>query len=329
MKKFLIQIGFFGLFALIFYVVALNIWGVYAPKFLAGNINQKIGVHGFTAKRMDEVAGTGKVDILFIGSSHCYRGYDPRIFLRDGNTSFNLGSSSQTPLQSEILIKRHLSQLKPELVVVDVYPVVMQNDGVESTLDFIGNTPIQADLASIALSSKNAVVLNSLIFRYTRQKFGLDTMAIHRTTKGDDTYIPGGFVENNAVMSESASHTPKALEFADNQVEAFASIIEFLQENKVNYIIVQSPLPRTRYQSYTNNAEIDSIFSSYGKYYNFNEMATVPDSLFFDDSHLNQRGVEFFNTHLIERLKSDGILWPKEKDIERRSFGMLAEESGN
>lgn len=311
MKKFLIQIGLFLVFALVFYFIALNIWGVYAPKFMVGNVQQKIGVHGFTAKRMHDAADAQNIDILFIGSSHCYRGYDPRIFGRENYSSYNLGSSSQTPIQSDILLKRYLSSMSPELVVIDVYPVVMQNDGVESTLDFLGNTRIQSDLAKIALESRNAVVLNTLLFRFTRQQMGWDTLAIHRTVKGPDTYVDGGFVENNEVMQAPQQHGSKKLEFAEDQVDAFESMIHFLQEEKVNYVIVQSPLPVSRYQSYSNNAEIDSIFGSYGKYYNFNEIATVPDSLFFDDSHLNQKGVEFFNTTLIERMKMDGILRQK------------------
>ncbi len=323
MKKFLLQFGLFLLFAATFYFVAINIWGVYAPKFMVGNIQQKIGVHGFTAKRMNDAEKLSNVDILFIGSSHCYRGYDPRIFNRENYSSFNLGSSSQTPIQSEILLKRHLQNLSPDLVIVDVYPVVMQNDGVESTLDFLGNTPIQNDLASIALKSKNAVVLNTLILRYTRQQLGLDSLAIHRTTKGPDTYVDGGFVENNDVLKQSQSYSTKKIEFSDDQVDAFEDMIQFLNDEKINYVIVQSPLPRSRYQSYSNNKEIDSTFASYGRYYNFNEMATVPDSLFFDDSHLNQKGVEFFNSTLIQRLKMDGILWGKDRMENSKSLGAL------
>ncbi|MFM9986549.1 MAG: hypothetical protein ACKVOK_15015 [Flavobacteriales bacterium] len=324
MKKFILQIGIFLLFAAAFYFVALNIWGVYAPKFMAGNVKQKIGVHGFTAKRIHDVGEVSNVDILFIGSSHCYRGYDPRIFQRENFSSFNLGSNSQTPIQSEILLKRHLKNLSPDLVILDVYPVVMQNDGIESTIDFLGNTTIQKDLAAIALQSKNAVVLNTLLFRYTRQNLGLDTLPIHRTTKGSDTYVEYGFVQNNAVFKNTATYSTKKIEFSDDQVDAFENMIQFLNDEKINYIIVQSPLARARYQSYSNNREMDSTFASYGRYYNFNEMATVPDSLFIDDSHLNQNGVEFFNNKLIERLKMDGILWDKEKTEATKSLSSLS-----
>ena len=116
---------------------------------------------------------------------------------------------------------------------------------------------------------------------------------------------------------------PKKIEFAEEQVDAFEAMIQNLQNEKINYVIVQAPLPRTRYESYSNNREIDSTFASYGKYYNFNEMAIVPDSLFFDDSHLNQKGVEFFNTTLMERMKMDGLLWPKGNPENSKSLGSI------
>ena len=43
--------------------------------------------------------------------------------------------------------------------------------------------------------------------------------------------------------------------------------------------------------------------STYSKFYNFNEIIDLNDSLhFFDSHHLNQNGVKIFNNKLIELL---------------------------
>ena len=79
--------------------------------------------------RFRELQTVSDVDIIFIGSSHCYRGFDPRIFERLGLKTFNMGSTSQTPLNSYYLIRDKLDQLKPKLVIIELYPVILAGDG--------------------------------------------------------------------------------------------------------------------------------------------------------------------------------------------------------
>lgn len=56
---------------------------------------------------------------------------------------------------------------------------------------------------------------------------------------------------------------------------------------------------------------MDSLFQSYGKYYNFNEFIQMDDSLhFYDVDHLNQGGVNIFNEKLLDILRKDSILPP-------------------
>ena len=80
--------------------------------------------------RLKEVKTVKNVDILFLGSSHTYRGFDTSIFHDCGYSAFNLGSSSQTPIQTLTLANRYLKQLNPKLVVLEVYPGNFTGDGV-------------------------------------------------------------------------------------------------------------------------------------------------------------------------------------------------------
>ena len=77
------------------------------------------------------------VDVLFLGSSHAYRGFDPRIFRKRGYSSFNLGSSAQTPSQTKVWLKRYLKHLNPKIVIYEVYPGTFSSDGIEASLDLV------------------------------------------------------------------------------------------------------------------------------------------------------------------------------------------------
>src|SRR5438477_3987320 len=75
-------------------------------QLVIGNDSAAGGI-GHTLQRLREVESVGSVDILFIGSSHAYRGFDPRLFAETGLTSFNLGSKAQSPLNSYFLLKHY------------------------------------------------------------------------------------------------------------------------------------------------------------------------------------------------------------------------------
>ena len=139
MKNFISNTVLFLLFLSIFYSTFLIIWVHYAPSRFKPNIIYNMGSYGFMYSRLSEIKNYENTNILFLGSSHAYRGFDTRIFLDKGLKSFNLGSSSQTPLQTKVLLKRYLERLNPKLVIYEVYPETFTIDGVESSLDIIAN----------------------------------------------------------------------------------------------------------------------------------------------------------------------------------------------
>lgn len=62
------------------------------------------------------------IDLVFLGSSHAYRSFNPKIFEgKLGVTSFNMGDSSQNPVDSYYVLKETLKRNKPKLVVYEQY----------------------------------------------------------------------------------------------------------------------------------------------------------------------------------------------------------------
>src|SRR5690606_12876278 len=87
------------------YSVFVCIWGYFLPVKYSKNLNFKIGSSYI---RFQEVKKYNNVDIVFIGSSHAYRGFDPRIFKKAGYSSFNMGSTAQTPVQTKYLLEQYI-----------------------------------------------------------------------------------------------------------------------------------------------------------------------------------------------------------------------------
>ena len=122
MKQFVSDIlKFIGL-ASIIYLSGIFVWGKFIPQKLKPNLQYIQGAYGFINTRAKEARISDGVDVLILGSSHAYRGFDVRIFGEAGYKTFNLGSSSQSPIQTYLLLKRYLDLLKPKLVIYEVYP---------------------------------------------------------------------------------------------------------------------------------------------------------------------------------------------------------------
>jgi len=259
--------------------------------------------------RLEEIKNIRDIDILFLGASHAYRGFDVRKYQDEGYSCFNLGSSSQTPIQTEILLKRYFDQLNPKLIVYDVYPSIFASDGVESTNDLISNGDFNKEIVNLALSQKSIKIVNSLTYALF-DKFILKENYIEPRVKGEDTYIDGGFVLKKLKYNNKRKYLKEYdYKFKSYQLEAFSNILNFIEQQRTEALLVQIPSTSYRYKAYADNEMFDSMMnSSNSEYLNYNLTLTLDDSLnFYDDSHLNILGSEIFNEKLLvdikERLK--------------------------
>ena len=76
-------------------------------------------VHSYSRAMLQELyAEAGKIDTLFLGSSHCYRSVDPdAVDAALGTYSFNAGSSQQLPDGSYYMLREAAAQnqLRPSI----------------------------------------------------------------------------------------------------------------------------------------------------------------------------------------------------------------------
>jgi hypothetical protein len=288
----------FFLYAILFYIVAIILFGEYNLKELNKNLNYRRGSYGHMFSRIQDINKADHLDVLVVGSSHAYRGFDPRIFNSQNINLFNLGSNIQTPVQTKFLLEKYLDRLKPSTVIFEVFPEVFKSDGIESTLDIISNDKIELNTFKMVLQINHLKVYNSFIFAYYRQFFGLDNNFVEEKEKDGDKYVKGGYVEKLITNRKEINLKvkPRNISFHKSQLKAFTKIVEILKVKKIKLILVQAPVTSYYYNNIENKQEIDSLFSQYGLYYNFNGKLKLSDNLdFYDSNHLNQTGVEKFN----------------------------------
>jgi hypothetical protein len=298
LKSILLFVPFLIIVYSLFIVISLNL----PFKLLKSNINYEKGSYGHLYSRLNEIKNYENVDILFLGSSRSYRGFDTRIYEQYGLKCFNLGSSGQTFIQTNVLLKRYLKQLNPKIIIFEVSPLNFSSDGVESSIDLIANDKNDLHTLKELIKWDNIKTINTAIYGFYDDVFiRKDFVEVRK--KETDLYIPGGFVEKELMYYEAKKYENEEVIIKDNQLEAFKKCINIINANKIELKLVQAPITGSRYKSYSNIEEFDRLISSYGEYYNFNKLLELKDSIhFYDSDHLNQNGVVIFNQELIKKL---------------------------
>lgn len=292
-------------------IVVVCVGGELLPKKCSRHfVRYKRCGSGHLFSRLEEVRQVKDVDILFVGTSHCYRGFDTRIFGRAGYSAFNLGSSIQTALQTELLLERYLDSISPKRVIFEINPNIFSSDGAESAADVISNDYIDWRTVRMACKVNRYRIYNTLVFGLYRQYTGIGKELRQSAVFQQDRYIPGGYVESKRFENKAAKPIEKKkYTFRDNQLDAFEKVLAMFRERKIPYVLVQAPITKAMYASKTNNDEIDSFLRQRGRYYNFNHLLRMDDRYdFFDNDHLSQKGVGKFNRELIAVLRRDGFL---------------------
>ncbi len=304
MKNFSRRIILFSIYATFLYIVGLIVWGQFSPIDL--NLNYKLGAGGHSFTRLKEVQEVKSIDLLFLGSSHTYLGFDTRFYDGVGINSFNLGTNSQTPLQTEYLLNKYLDSLNPRTVIIEVCPMVLSLDGVESTIEILSNQKIDMELIKLSLSQRNLKVLNTLIYALFREiLFDEKNRFSENVVKGSDVYVKGGFLDKEMSYYKKSNFSSKTWKPNNVQLEALKRVINMIEKRSIQCLLIQSPVVTDYYHSYTNNEEFDSYISEYCKYFNSNEMLTLNDTIdFFDYHHVNKNGVKQFNQFVIGILDS-------------------------
>jgi hypothetical protein len=248
--------------------------------------------------QIEDLGSIKKLNVLFLGSSHTYMSFDPRIFKKAGYTSFNFGSSSQTPLQGEFLYSKFVEEIDVDLIVYEICPLDIASSGVESNIELLNAMELDFPLFKLVLSLKTFRSINSLVYFVFNQWEGKLP-----EEKIDYEYIRGtGYspIFKTAPKIKQKQKT-SIFEVEEKQLAALFNLTNGWKRKNQKFILVQTPVTRNYYASISNSSEIDSLFNQIGPYVNYNNLENsfvlnLNDTIdFFDAHHLNQNGVEKFN----------------------------------
>jgi len=264
-----------------------------------------MGGNGFTYTRLKEVKNPGNVDVLLLGSSRAYRSFDTRIFDTAGLTSFNLGTSNQTPIQSLYLLEKYLEKLNPATIVFEVNPDIFSNNGVESAIDIISNEKMNVSLLKMAADINDIKVWNTLIYSTFRKSTGLENSFIEGNQKTDQKYIKGGYVLSLTENFDQDAGNSYVCQLNRKQLDAFEKIISLVKSANIKILLVQSPVVSALYNSCSENENFDRLVNQRSDYINFNRTLNLTDTLHFTDGqHLNQNGVAIFCNEILKLLQA-------------------------
>jgi len=277
--------------------------GGHALIYRTGDYYQYRG--GIAYAKFQEFDPSVRYDVLVVGSSHAYRGYDPRIFAKHGVRMFNLGSSAQTPMNTYFMLKEYAPKGSTQLVIMDVYEGAFEGDGLESTSELAVNIGSTEASVGMAVALRDLRAINMLAVRL----FTAGTAPDYT----DSTYRSGGYAEHLDSLEKPVDY-PRVdrKRLKEKQVDYFLRSLALCKERDLPLVLVSHPSPHqgdslghAAFVSY-----IDSLIHPFNvPYLDLSFGHTLSDhDHFYDHNHLDQAGVEIFNGQLIPKLREAGLL---------------------
>lgn len=244
-------------------------------------------------------------DVVIIGSSHAYRGYDPAVFVARGHSAFNLGSSGQAPLNSRFLIEHYLDSTNAPLLVYDVFEGVFNNTGFESTANLVPNLPGTRASWGMVRSLGDLRGLNILALRLL--------VPPKAPVYVDSLYQGLGFCPRTDTLRKVPRPMPPMDEdLAEEQWGHFKAAMELCRQRGIQVVVTSHwALPaRSRGGHRVFAAQVRQALAGTGIPYV--DLTDAPGStdmdLYADDNHLNAAGAALFTAQLVDSLERRGCL---------------------
>lgn len=297
--------------------------------------------NSYTRIALHEMYEQENIDILFLGSSHCYRSIDPSI-IDDawGVNTFNGGTSSQLPKASYYLLKEVGRNHQLSKVYMEVYYDLMwTNQDYRSAtgiyiisdymkpslnrLQFIWDTGGRDYIAhGLILGRRNWEKL--LDFSYMRENLRKKNTAAYRNYQyllsDNEDYMGKGFVYSSDYIEKGAfaakePFAPIAASAISEENQIYLDkIISYCQEHDIDLIFYSAPLPDFRltgcgnYDSYIKQMQI-FLKDKNVSYYDFNlcrgDILSLDELCYMDDNHLNGKGARLFSAFFADFFSQD------------------------
>jgi len=283
--------------------------------FIIPNVNSTTGGYGYSLERFRDAELEKDVDVLIFGSSHAYRGFDPRVLEENGKNVFNFGSSAQTPINSYYLLEQYGASMKPKVVVMDVFWDGLASppaEAVESSIDICSNKELNKLDLEMMIGQHNVLLTNTFMFHAIRNKLKPIANAVQENIENDQ-YISGGYVERTfegSIEKDLIGMKPEKKEYNSQQLDYILKMKQYCDENQIRFVLTRVPITAEVIVATPNTKELkeqmvdfcSSNSIEFIDYCNLSEFEAIGlDSYhdFYDPTHMCKTGVEKFNRYLL------------------------------
>ena len=263
---------------------------------------------GDTYKKMHEFDFSSNFNVLVLGNSHAYRGYDPRLFRKFGLEMYNLGSSAQSVVNTFFVAKHLIPKEFDGTILIELYPGSLETDGAESTLDIITNSKSNSLAFDVLINAPSISGGNLFVLRYFNKYFG-------GAMYDKEGYVENGYVmKTDSVKIDSFRYEEYLMNYNPQKenIQYLEQLILYLKKRRIKFLLVTHPLPKEllRENLYPFLKTVNDIAEKHKiEYwdYSYNHELSAKYH-FYDMHHLNQSGVNIYNNIICERLaKKIGI----------------------
>lgn len=271
-------------------------------------------------------------DMVFIGASSCWAHYNPAIFDSTLNIrTYNLGIDGHSwypcqPLRYNTYIKH--SQSKPKYVIINIDMATLgSNTNFKYEREqFFPYFHVDDSLVNAVKDTKDFSILDIYLplWRYIgyRKIIENGTLSFFGKTKFEDDGVIKGYRGNTYSWNRSSLNNYDSITIIENQY-TLDSLIQFIRSRKKEeqeVILVKSPIYKPLQQKITNKENFNSLCDSIADFTNsilldyWDINISVDSTYFYNPSHLNAQGSNYFSTRIAHDL--DSIFHTRVYDIQ-------------
>ncbi len=303
--------------------------------------SKKNKINQWNKQRFEDfyVQPKNSVDLLFLGSSHSYCTFDPKIFDEKLNvSSFQLGMPLQHPDATYLTLKEALNYQSPKTVVMEVYWDLLKDSfepkQIETLFQVLKNDRIKKDFIKNGFPLNERVKYSIPAIRYQADYFALKSkeisdffekelqLILKKTENvGTEKYSDKGFIYCDYIINEDEldktnqfnSYDGRLWEFNKTQKEYLNKIVELCREENISLIFVTAPIANISLEKIKGYSLINKAIADFAKekdipYLDFN-MVNVEEGLFEnnnfrDYAHLNYSGAVIACDYFIKKFFS-------------------------
>lgn len=306
-------------------------------------------VNSLTRITMHELYEQENIDVLFLGSSHCYRSINTAILDEEwGLNTFNAGTSSQNLVGSYYLLKEAAKKNRISKVYLEVFYELQKNnpDYQSPTAAYIISDYMKPSVNRIAYlwdsGGKDYLAHGLILARRNWQDLFTPSKIMELLEKKshpeyrnyayvkfeDDEYEGKGFVRNFKEVNPEGFSANKLFDpIAENAIEEnnrkyLNKIIDFCQEEEIELIFYSAPMSDFRLMGVGNYDSYIVQMKTFLKerdmpYYDFNlcrsMFLNLDNSCFMDNHHLNGKGADLFSMTFADffagKIETDAFFW--------------------